>query len=291
MFVRPLSAVGSAQTRAVSIVWRPWHQPRCPWWTAQSLPKQPQYPTTSKKHSTFSWNEWRHPGVLPSSVPRGGLQFSTGQMECSDKGPPPKRRKSTEDKGAGGQVRWQQSPKSTYPRENREQGPVWLRNVVGVPLTPGKFPPSQENTVTKAGEISYRLANFRAELLNSCQFIRLTYSLYSLAILSGTYRIHYMAKHMWTPHLVIWLNIFWVQMISHTHCLQVYTNKPCSLHRQTLAGEGNHTFRRLIKCLWKSTDELSVGSSGVMNHTSLSSSLMDWGLKAATRKIIVTLPA
>ncbi|XP_036437089.1 protein angel homolog 2 [Colossoma macropomum] len=143
MLVRPLSAVGSAQT--VVSLWRLWHQPRCSWLVSHSCQRQLQCHTTSKKHSTYSWNEWRRPGVLPNAAPRGGFHLSAGRMDRSDKEPPLKRRKSAEDKGTGEQVKLQHSSKRSAQREHREASPSWLRNVIGVPLTPGKFPPSPES--------------------------------------------------------------------------------------------------------------------------------------------------
>ncbi|KAI4889813.1 hypothetical protein NFI96_032464 [Prochilodus magdalenae] len=144
MFVRPLSAVGPAQTQAVAGVWRPWHQPRCSWWTGQSY-QQPQWPTTSKKNSTFNWKEWRRHGVLPNVVTQGSFHLSGVRMECSDKEPPLKRRKSTGDTvGTSEHVKSQHSPKCSAPRESKEENSPWLKKVIGLPLTPGKFPPSRE---------------------------------------------------------------------------------------------------------------------------------------------------
>ncbi|XP_072536397.1 protein angel homolog 2 [Salminus brasiliensis] len=142
MFARHLNAVGSAQTQVVVGVWRPWYQPRCSWWTGQPYQQQPLCSSSSKKHSTFSWSEWRRPGILPNAVPRGSFHLSTGRMDHFDKQPPFKRRKSAEDKGTGEQVKLQRSPKRSAPSENKEQGLAWLKNVIGVPLSPGRFPPS-----------------------------------------------------------------------------------------------------------------------------------------------------
>ncbi|KAG9282571.1 hypothetical protein AMEX_G1250 [Astyanax mexicanus] len=141
MFVRPLSVVGSAQTQLIAGVWRPWYQPTCSWWSGHPYQQQPHCLSISKKHSSFSWREWRRPNTFL----QGGLPLSTGQMDQSDKDPPFKRRKSTEEKVTGEQVKVQRSPKRSVPGENREQSPPWLKNVVGVPLKPGKFPPSSAN--------------------------------------------------------------------------------------------------------------------------------------------------
>ncbi|XP_066533071.1 protein angel homolog 2 isoform X2 [Hoplias malabaricus] len=146
MFVRPLRAVASPQ--AVAVVFTQWQQPRCPWWTGQSDQQQTCFPTNNKKHSTFSWNEWRRPGVLPTSVPQKGFHPFAGRMDHSEKGPPPKKRKSTESKASGEQV--QHCSKHSSPRESREHSSEWLKNVIGVPLSPGKFPLSTENTGSKA---------------------------------------------------------------------------------------------------------------------------------------------
>ncbi|KAL7887847.1 hypothetical protein AOLI_G00028210 [Acnodon oligacanthus] len=145
MFVRPLSVVAPVQT--VVRVWRPWHQPRCSCLIGRSYQQQPQprRHTTSKKHSTFSWNEWRRPRVLPSAAPRGGFHLSAGRMDRPDKEPPFKRRKSAEDKGPGEQVTLQHSSKRSAPRQSREASPPWLRNVISVPIAPGKFPPSPKS--------------------------------------------------------------------------------------------------------------------------------------------------
>uniref|UniRef100_A0A8B9JVF8 Angel homolog 2 (Drosophila) n=1 Tax=Astyanax mexicanus TaxID=7994 RepID=A0A8B9JVF8_ASTMX len=129
MFVRPLSVVGSAQTQLIAGVWRPWYQPTCSWWSGHPYQQQPHCLSISKKHSSFSWREWRRPNTFL----QGGLPLSTGQMDQSDKDPPFKRRKSTEEKVTGEQVKVQRSPKRSVPGENREQSPPWLKNVVGVP--------------------------------------------------------------------------------------------------------------------------------------------------------------
>ncbi|XP_017556538.2 protein angel homolog 2 isoform X1 [Pygocentrus nattereri] len=209
MFVRPLSVVGSAQT-AVS-VWRPWHQPRCSWLIGQSYQQHPQRHTTSKKHSTFSWNEWRRPGVLPNAAHRGGFHLSAGRMDRPDKEPPLKRRKSTEDKGTGEQVKLQHSCRRSAPRESREASPPWLRNVIGVPLTPGKFPPSPESKaeLKRQWEDISVLYDCEPQTDGSLREKTFDFSVMSYNILSQELLLSnaYLYKHC-NPHILEWRHRF-----------------------------------------------------------------------------------
>lgn len=131
MFVRPLSAVGSAPTA----VWRQWY------WRTSSPPIVTRNPF--RPPCVFPWTE------LPSSYQLRHLHHSPALMKHSDSEPPFKRRKSLESEHSGKGV--QPSPKCSASRERREYTPEWLHHIRDVPLPPGILSPSP-GTEVKAGE-------------------------------------------------------------------------------------------------------------------------------------------
>ncbi|XP_058246802.1 protein angel homolog 2 isoform X2 [Hemibagrus wyckioides] len=135
MFVRPLSAVGSAPAAAAAAaVWRQWY------WRNTFPLLITRHPFTSPRPSCpFTWTE------LPSTGPPRHLHLSAGLMKHPDSEPPVKRRKSLECERSGEGV--QRSPKRSSSRERRESGPAWLHNLPEVP--PGERAPSLIKTELK----------------------------------------------------------------------------------------------------------------------------------------------
>lgn len=129
MFVRPLSAVGSAPAAAAA-VWRQWY------WRSTSPFITTRNPFASPRpFCPFPWTE------LPSTDNRRHLHLSAGLMKHPDSEPPVKRRRSLECERTDEDV--QHSSKRSASRERRESvPPAWLHDVPDVLRPPRESSPS-----------------------------------------------------------------------------------------------------------------------------------------------------
>ncbi|XP_051954715.1 protein angel homolog 2-like [Xyrauchen texanus] len=153
MFGRYLSTAGSPPAQTVVSHWRQWYQPGHLCWTRPPHLQHPSPFFSTVRHpanrllNPYNWGSWRQSGILPHTHPRRGLHLSRGLMDCSDREPPQKRRKSTEGRLPG--EKSSHSPKYSPPKGSRSSGgsPEWLRNVTAIPVPPGKFLSSPKRTV------------------------------------------------------------------------------------------------------------------------------------------------
>lgn len=141
MFVRPLSAVGSAPAvpAAAVAVWR-----QCYWRTPspRNLSRNPwPFP---RPFCPFTGTE------LPGTDHLRRLHLSPGLMKHLDPEPPVKRRRSSECERSGEGVK--PASRRSASRERREPGPPWLHDITDVPLPSGKLPPSLDSAPVKTGD-------------------------------------------------------------------------------------------------------------------------------------------
>lgn len=146
MSVRTLSAVGSSS--AVHVIWRHWHHLSYSCWMNQLVSLSTRSPFSSQL-SLFPCSELKHIAVLPRSKTQRNIHLSSGLMENSEKEPPLKRRKSTEQRISDQQQLTSNHLPERESRERREQKSAWLCDLTEIP-TPQEIPNAEGTLIQTA---------------------------------------------------------------------------------------------------------------------------------------------
>lgn len=167
MFSRHLTAFGSnwfPPTQALLGGWRTSHFPSHPWWLG--VPPRPQlsHPTRHMSGAfrpldphSVNWARQPPPGFPFHGFPQ--RPFHLSGMERSDREPPYKRRRSTEERSPGDTSK--ASPKREVPRQARSATPspnYWFKDGTRESAAPGESPARpQRSRQTKGKSPGYSL--------------------------------------------------------------------------------------------------------------------------------------